>query len=58
MNPPNGWDSVRAAEAWNTFVEETVSTKKSSSSGSSSFQSIQGRRPEPVRPEGHFIIRG
>ena len=35
-------------KAWNTFVEETVSTKKSSSSGSSSFQN-PGKRPEPVR---------
>lgn len=35
-------------KAWNTFVEETVSTKKSSSSGSSSFQNL-GKRPEPVR---------
>ena len=35
-------------KAWNTFVEETVSTKKSSSSGSSSFQ-YPGKRPEPVR---------
>ena len=35
-------------KAWNTFVEETVSTKKSSSSGSSSFQK-PGKRPEPVR---------
>ena len=34
-------------KAWNTFVEETVSTKKSSSSGSSSFQN-PGKRPEPV----------
>lgn len=35
-------------KAWNTFVEETVSTKKSSSSGSSSFQN-PGKHPEPVR---------
>ena len=35
-------------KAWNTFVVETVSTKKSYSSGSSSFQ-IPGKRPEPVR---------
>ena len=35
-------------KAWNTFVEETVSTKKSSSSGSSSSQN-PGKRPEPVR---------
>ena len=35
-------------KAWNTFVEETVSTKKSSSSGSSSFQNL-GKLPEPVR---------
>ena len=35
-------------KAWNTFVEETVSTKKSSSSGSSSLQN-PGKRPEPVR---------
>ena len=35
-------------KAWNTFVEETVSTKKSSSSGSSAFQN-PGKRPDPVR---------
>ena len=35
-------------KAWNTFVEETVSTKKSSSAGVGSFQS-PGKRPEPVR---------
>lgn len=33
--------------AWNTFVEETVSTKKASSSGTKMMMS--GQRPEPVK---------
>ena len=34
-------------KAWNTFVEEAVSTKKTSSSGSRTM--AQGQRPEPVK---------
>ena len=35
-------------KAWNTLVEETISTKKGTSSGIGSFQN-SGKRPEPVR---------
>ena len=44
-------------KAWNTFVEETVSTKKGTSSGIGSFQN-SGKRPEPVRSKGYFAVRG
>ena len=33
--------------AWNTFVEETVSAKKTSSSGAQTM--APGQRPEPVK---------
>ena len=33
MNLQNGWGSAPGCKSWNTFVEETVSTKKPSSSG-------------------------
>ncbi|MCB5549168.1 DNA repair protein RadA [Blautia sp. MSK17_66] len=35
-------------KAWNTLVEETISTKKGTSSGIGSFRN-SGKRPEPVR---------
>ena len=35
-------------KAWNTLVEETISTKKGTSSGIGSFKN-SGKRPEPVR---------
>ena len=38
-------------KAWNTLVEETISTKKGTSSGIGSFQN-SGKRPEPVRLKG------
>ena len=46
MNRPNGWGSVLDVRAWNTFVEETVSTKKESSVGRG--QQSGSRRAEPV----------
>ena len=44
MNLQNGWGSARC-KSWNTFVEETVSTKKPSSSGA---MKSSEKRQEPV----------
>ena len=55
MNRPNGWDSVLDVGHGTLFVEETVSTKKTSSVGGG-LQS-GSRRAEPVRTERYSSFR-
>ena len=43
MSLPNGWDSVLGCKAWNTFVEEPVSTVRKSTGVTGRQTDRQGR---------------